>query len=563
MNVQTHQKLLTVPVADLHLSPINPRQTVSEDYIESLAASIAEIGLIQPLGVYQTDAGYEVVAGGCRLRALKTLLEGQPNLEAPITITTDEDTAKLWSVAENEVRRQLRPAALARAARSLLVRGEDAERISRILGTTLALARQYIALSNLTDAALEALDEEEISFDQAKVIAQVPKGEEAEAALAMAKDGTQPWTMRRHYFGSVRESDEWVKFVGLDAIKEAGGILQEDLFEGGTTIRGDFDLAQMVEDKVQARIKELEDEGWGWVKYHGQGVSSWDIEKIGQKVTKKKASKHRELVGVSLFFGYSRDFNQVYLVMPKDAEAAFEAGLISEDERDALKIDAQKPEKDDKPAPDFSAKLLSDLKQTRLLTIMAELRSKPELVLDLLAYQISDATSHWDKALSISCEENNTMPDKADGLTIPEDTLERSGYGSETMEFDAFRELGKKHRNTVLAEVLTRSLFVPSKMEKLEQIGDLADAPMRRYWTPTAENLFNRVNVGVLTKIYCEVLDLDADDERLKTFLALKKKADKVGHIEKLFAGPELDEALKVTPEQRQRIDAWTPDLDQ
>ena len=60
-----------VPLADLYLSDLNPRQEADPEGIALLAQSILTCGLVQNLAGLRDDAGrIGIVAGGRRLRAL-------------------------------------------------------------------------------------------------------------------------------------------------------------------------------------------------------------------------------------------------------------------------------------------------------------------------------------------------------------------------------------------------------------------------------------------------------------------------------------------------------------
>ena len=61
-----------IPLADLKLSKLNVRRHGPKD-IDSLAASVAALGLIQPLLVRENGDGYEIVAGQRRYLAMKKL----------------------------------------------------------------------------------------------------------------------------------------------------------------------------------------------------------------------------------------------------------------------------------------------------------------------------------------------------------------------------------------------------------------------------------------------------------------------------------------------------------
>ena len=60
-----------LPLEEIVPNPFQPRKTFKEEALQDLAASIREYGVIQPLLVRRTEAGYELVAGERRLRASK------------------------------------------------------------------------------------------------------------------------------------------------------------------------------------------------------------------------------------------------------------------------------------------------------------------------------------------------------------------------------------------------------------------------------------------------------------------------------------------------------------
>jgi ParB family chromosome partitioning protein len=103
----------TIPLNKLVLSKANVRKTGADEGLEELAASIAAIGLRQNLNVREADKGrFEVVAGGRRLRALKSLVkEGLLAKDAEIpcrVMTADEDAAEI-SLTENTLRLAMHP----------------------------------------------------------------------------------------------------------------------------------------------------------------------------------------------------------------------------------------------------------------------------------------------------------------------------------------------------------------------------------------------------------------------------------------------------------------------
>src|SRR5947209_3741712 len=59
---------------DLMVSPTNPRRRINEQTIESLAGSIRNQGVLEPLIVRLTGEKYEIVCGERRYRAAKVAI---------------------------------------------------------------------------------------------------------------------------------------------------------------------------------------------------------------------------------------------------------------------------------------------------------------------------------------------------------------------------------------------------------------------------------------------------------------------------------------------------------
>jgi ParB family chromosome partitioning protein len=110
------QRLVEVPIADLHPDPDNPREKILDTDVEELADSIAEIGLLQPIVARQTDRGLLVVAGHRRLTALNLL--GWTHTRV-IVIKMRADDVLAAMLIENGQRRDLDPIEEARGLRKL------------------------------------------------------------------------------------------------------------------------------------------------------------------------------------------------------------------------------------------------------------------------------------------------------------------------------------------------------------------------------------------------------------------------------------------------------------
>lgn len=128
-----------LPVALIQPNPRQPRQVFDDDDIAELAASIKEVGLLQPIVVRRVDAPdgeashYELIMGERRLRASKEA--GLETIPAVVRYTEDEDLLR-DALLENLHRVQLNPLEEAAAYQQLLedfscTHAELSQRIAR------------------------------------------------------------------------------------------------------------------------------------------------------------------------------------------------------------------------------------------------------------------------------------------------------------------------------------------------------------------------------------------------------------------------------------------------
>ncbi len=109
---------LEIPVDDIAPNPRQPRDVFDEEALQDLAASISEVGLLQPVVVRATAEGrYELVMGERRWRASK--LAGLSEIPA-IVRNTQEDKLLLDALIENLQREQLNALEEAAAYQQLL-----------------------------------------------------------------------------------------------------------------------------------------------------------------------------------------------------------------------------------------------------------------------------------------------------------------------------------------------------------------------------------------------------------------------------------------------------------
>jgi ParB family transcriptional regulator, chromosome partitioning protein len=136
---ETGTGLLEVPANAIAPNPKQPRSRFDDEALNELAASIREVGILQPIVVRRAGQGYEVVTGERRLRAAK--LAGLATV--PVVLRDSEDADLLReALIENIHREDLNPVELAEAFRQLL---DDLGLKQEELADRVGVSRSHIA----------------------------------------------------------------------------------------------------------------------------------------------------------------------------------------------------------------------------------------------------------------------------------------------------------------------------------------------------------------------------------------------------------------------------------
>lgn len=171
----------TIALGALHPSPLNPRKHFDEGKLTELAESIHHQGLMQNLVVRPNTGpggGYEVVAGGRRLRALQLLAERGRITDqylVPVRIRQDltDLQALMLAVAENQDRADVSPIEEADAYAQMVDLGATVHDIALRYGRTERHVQQRLTLArDLGDDGRALLEAGTIGLGQAQVIAQ-------------------------------------------------------------------------------------------------------------------------------------------------------------------------------------------------------------------------------------------------------------------------------------------------------------------------------------------------------------------------------------------------------
>ncbi|HYH28738.1 MAG TPA: ParB/RepB/Spo0J family partition protein [Actinomycetota bacterium] len=164
--------LLEIPVGAISPNPRQPRERFDEAALDSLAMSIREVGVLQPIVVRRQAEGYELVAGERRWRAARKA--GLATIPAVIRETEDTDTLR-EALIENIHRENLSPLETAAAFQELLDDlGVTQEQLAERLGFSRPHIANTIRLLQLAAPVQRLVNENRIQAGHARALLSLP-----------------------------------------------------------------------------------------------------------------------------------------------------------------------------------------------------------------------------------------------------------------------------------------------------------------------------------------------------------------------------------------------------
>ena len=138
------------------------RMEIDADYIDELAQSISEIGLLQPILLANDNGRYEIVAGHCRFLAAKKIELSK--IKAVIR-DMSQDEIGLARATENIARRDLTPVEEAATYKNLMDEyGMSVEKVSQKMGKSPGTIKRRMDLLKMPAILQKAIHLKQISM---------------------------------------------------------------------------------------------------------------------------------------------------------------------------------------------------------------------------------------------------------------------------------------------------------------------------------------------------------------------------------------------------------------
>jgi len=177
-------QIIQIDVHELQSNPLQPRGVITPESLVDLVDSIKEHGVLEPLVIAKTPAGYQIIAGERRWRASK--LAGLSHVPAVVRETTPKGMLEM-AIVENVQRVDLNPLDRAKGFERLM--SEFALTTSEVavrIGKSVAYVSNSMRLLTLPDAlkdgllsglisegharALSAIDDQSLVIEAYKII---------------------------------------------------------------------------------------------------------------------------------------------------------------------------------------------------------------------------------------------------------------------------------------------------------------------------------------------------------------------------------------------------------
>ena len=194
-----------IAIEEIEANPFQPRINFDEEALKELAASIRELGIIQPITLRKLgEKKYQIIAGERRFRAAK--LAGLTKVPSFVREAGDESMLEM-ALVENIQREDLDAIEVALSYQRLIEECKlTQELLSDKVGKKRSTISNYLRLLRLPAIIQKAIREQEITMGHARALVNIPDPE------------TQIMVYRQvvKYDFSVRKTEEIVRKINAD-----------------------------------------------------------------------------------------------------------------------------------------------------------------------------------------------------------------------------------------------------------------------------------------------------------------------------------------------------------
>ncbi|MCP4577904.1 MAG: ParB/RepB/Spo0J family partition protein [Deltaproteobacteria bacterium] len=176
---EKEEQFFLCPVAAIEPNPNQPRQRFPAHELEEMVVSVREKGILTPLLVNQTEAGYQLIAGERRWRAAQ--MAGLERVPVVVRDVTPSESLEL-ALIENIQRKDLNPIEEAMACQKLMENtASTQEMLSRRLGKDRSTIANLLRLLKLPTAIQQDVIDNRLSMGHARLLAGIGEKDQQKA----------------------------------------------------------------------------------------------------------------------------------------------------------------------------------------------------------------------------------------------------------------------------------------------------------------------------------------------------------------------------------------------
>lgn len=199
-----------ININQIEINPFQPRIDFDDETLQELAASIVQLGIIQPITVRKLGYDkYQLISGERRFRASK--IAGLTNIPAFVRIANDQEMLEM-ALIENIQREQLNPVEVALSYQRLISECKlTQDKMSERVGKKRSTITNYLRLLKLPAEILAALKNKSISMGHARALINIS---DPQTQINIFRD-----SIEKRF--SVREIEQIVKEFGQTTYKKS------------------------------------------------------------------------------------------------------------------------------------------------------------------------------------------------------------------------------------------------------------------------------------------------------------------------------------------------------
>ena len=248
------RRLADIPVDLIAPNASQPRRHFDEEELDELAASISEVGIIQPIVVIAVDSGYELIAGERRLRAARRA--GLATIPAVVT-EANPDEQQILALVENIQRSNLSAVEEAAGLQAIMDRtGMTQTELAEKLGRSQSTVANKLRLLRLEESVQRLIMEGKLGERQARALLALSPDDQAALALEASRDNMAAGEVEQRVknrrgagSGGKRTSKPPLSFAGPDGptgdiLKDVAGLVEANRKKGIPVVWKVKELAQ-------------------------------------------------------------------------------------------------------------------------------------------------------------------------------------------------------------------------------------------------------------------------------------------------------------------------------